>query len=167
MPLPVVPLTSENEKQHRTIIATVLNELVKQYPLHASWTPVVRGSGTAGTYEIATNFSRVTRIGRRVWLDFGIVFAAVITGGGTVDLRVTGVPYAKAANTYPIGTLQTGGIDWDAGADLGLAFDNSTASSQLIVRQTFDNASASSLPISAVAAGETFFGSICYETDDP
>lgn len=166
MSLPVVPTDSNNEKQHRTVIATVLNEIAKQFPQHAPWTPVVRGSVTAGTYEIASNFSRYTRIGRRVWLDVGVVFAAVITGGGAGNLRIA-APFTKAANTFPIGTVQTAGPDWDAGAVPGLAFTDTAATADLFIREQFDNAVAQQLAIAAISANDSIFGSICYETDDP
>lgn len=167
MPLPVVPTDSADERQHRTIIATVLNELAKQSPQHADWTAVISGAGTAGTYEIDTQFCRSTRIGRRVWLDIRITLAAVITGGGVGTLQITGFPFSKAANTFPVGTMNPDGIDWTAGAVLALCFNAVSASSTLFLRQSFDNAGSTALPISGLAATDVISGSICYETDDP
>ena len=169
MPLPVVPTESADERQHRTIISTVLNELVKQYPQHGSWTAVVRGSGTAGTYEIATQRCRYTRIGRRVFLDVGIIFAGAITGGGTGDLNITGAPYSKAANTLPIGSVRLSGIDMvTTGASVILTFNSlGSAVSTLQINETVDNAAPNTVQISGVAANDQIFGSICYETDDP
>lgn len=167
MSLPFVPLDSLDERQHRTVIASVLNELAKQFPQSGSWTPVVRGSGTAGTYQIATNISRYTRTGRRVVADVGITMAGAITGGGTGDLTIAGLPYVKAASTYPIGSVLLYGIDWTAGASLTLAFTSSAANSSLVIPQNLDNAGFAGVQISGIAAGDLIFGSICYETDDP
>lgn len=48
-----------------------------------AWTAAIRGSGTAGTYQISSQTCRYTRIGRRVFIDVGIVMAGTVTGGGT------------------------------------------------------------------------------------
>jgi hypothetical protein len=167
MTLPAVPLDSANERQHRTMIATVLNELAKQFPQHGSWTAVIAGSTGAGTYEITTNSCRYTRIGRRVWVDVFIVMAAAVTGGGTGTLNITGLPFIKSTGTYPIGGVQLAGIDWTAGTNLTIGFSTSLASSTLLIQETADNASYTQVPISAIAANDQIFASICYETDDP
>jgi hypothetical protein len=167
VPLPLVPLDSENDKQHRTIIATVLNELAKQAPQSGSWTAVIRGSTLAGTYEIASQLTRYTRIGRRVWLDFYIVMAAAITAGGTGSLQITGLPYAKAADTLPVGPVSVDGYDTSANANLVVTFAALTASSILNIREYYDNAGANGLAITGIAANDIINGSICYETDDP
>jgi hypothetical protein len=168
MSLPVVPTDSANEKQHRTVIATSLNELVKFFNTIKSepWTPVVRGSGTAGTYQIASNLCRYSRIGRRVWLDVLITMAPVVTGGGTSALAITGIPFAKIANSYPVGAARLSGVDWTAGANLCIAFDNTAASSTLVFQETNDNAANTQVAITGLAANDVIFGSICYETDD-
>lgn len=167
MPLTVVPVDSANEKQHRTIIATVLNELVKQFPQHGDWTAVIRGSGTAGTYEIASQNCRYTRIGRRVWLDVFIQMAAVVTGGGTGFIQITGVPFVKIANSIPIGGVRVDGVDWTAGANVVLSWNDSGVSSTLVIDEVIDNASAGNVAISGLGANDAIYGSICYETDDP
>jgi hypothetical protein len=167
MPLPVVPLDSANEKQHRTIIATLLNELAKQSPQHGSWTAVIRGATLAGTYEIASQLTRYTRIGRRVWLDFYIVMAAAITAGGTGGLQITGLPYTKAANTLPVGPVSVDGYDTSANANIVVSFSAIAASAILIVREYYDNTGANGLAIAGIAANDILNGSICYETDDP
>jgi hypothetical protein len=170
MPLPVVPLDSPNEKQHRTVIATSLNELVKFFNTieSGSWTPVVQGSGTAGTYEIASHLCRYSRIGRRVFLDVSITFAGAVTGGGTGYMQITGVPYAKSASTSPIGPAAVVGVDFTtAGASLSLSFITSAASSIVYIFETVDAAGGKSLPIAGIGASDAVIASICYETDDP
>jgi hypothetical protein len=142
---------------------TVRNVGIEQ---SGTWTPAVRGSGTAGTYQIASNLCRYTRIGRRVWLDVLITMAPVVTGGGTSALAITGIPFAKIANSYPVGAARLSGVDWATGANLCIAFDNTAASSTLVYQETNDNAANSQIGIAGLAANDVIFGSICYETDD-
>lgn len=132
-----------------------------------SWTAAIRGSSTAGTYEIASQICRYTRIGRRVWLDVGITMAGAITGGGVGDLTITGLPFAKVGSSYPVGSVLLSGVDWTAGASLSLAFTGSGAFSTLVITQTIDNSAFTGVPIGGLGAGDLIFGSICYETDDP
>lgn len=169
MPLPFVPLDTTNERQHRTLIATTINELIRAcYPREGDWTAAIRGSGTAGTYQIASQTCRYTRIGRRVWLDVGITMAAVVTGGGTTALQITGAPYAKAASTFPVGSVRLNGLDTSAGAvHASLVFSATSASSILMISETQDNAAPTDFAISGIAANDTIHASICYETDDP
>jgi hypothetical protein len=167
MTLPFVPTDSANEKQHRTLIATTLNELVKLYPREGSWTAVIEGSSVTGTYEIASQICRYTRIGRRVWLDVGITMAGSLTGGGSGDLYIANLPFIKAANTFPVGNVAVYGVDWTAGVSLSLSFYRVDVATALTIRQTADNAVWSAVPISGLSAGDLIFGSICYETDDP
>jgi hypothetical protein len=171
MTLPVVPTDSPNEKQHRTVIANSLNELVKFFNTikSDSWTPLVQGAGTAGTYEIATNGCRYTRIGRRVNLDVLVVMAGALTGGGAGNLNITGLPFNKAVNTRPVGSVWTSGVDFTtSGASIALSFNTFAATSKtLIILEAVDNAAGSTIPITAIAANDSIFGSICYETDDP
>lgn len=168
MSLPAVPLDSSDEKQHRTIIATVLNELVKLFNKTTSgtWTPVIRGSGTAGTYEIASHLCRYQRIGRLVVLDVRITMAAAVTGGGTGYLQITGAPYVKVANSSPIGSVRLSGVDYAANATLSMLFIDPAATSTLFFSETNDNAAATDLQVAGVAANDILGGSICYETDD-
>jgi hypothetical protein len=143
-----------------------LNELGR-YPQEGAWAPVVMGSGTAGTYELAMDNCRFTRIGRRVFVDVGLQFAAAITGGGTSALSITGLPFEKSPDTFPVGAVVLDGVDWTAGANLSLAFSAISASSTLTIRETNDNAANAFLQIGAVAANDQIYGSISYETDDP
>lgn len=170
MTLPVVPTDSANEKQHRTVIATSLNELIKFYNTIKTdtWTAVIRGNTTAGTYEIGTQNCRYTRIGRRVFLDVYIRLAAAITGGGVGYLQITGAPHTKIATTFPQGSVLLESINTSVtGSSLSLSFDSVNATSVLYLAETSDNAASGRVPISGVSANDEIYGSICYETDDP
>lgn len=142
---------------------TLLNTAMES----GDWTPQVIGGATPGTYQIGSYIARYTRMGRRVWADFRIVMAGALTGGGVGNLSVAGLPYGKAANTYPIGVCGTQGVDWDPAAQLSLVFSGLGASSVLVYREVFDNTTGVGVPITALAANDVIDGSICYETDDP
>lgn len=163
-----VPLDSQTEQKHRLVMAQAINELIKAaYPVSGSWTPIVRGQTLAGTYELGTNFSRYSRVGRRVFVDLYVILAGAITGGGTGSLEIAGLPYGKTANTYPIGMMLLSGIDLSAGGIQCLAPASTGTSSALIIQQTIDNSPNAVVQISSVTASDVIAGSICYETDDP
>jgi len=127
------------------------------------WTPVIAGSSTAGTYELATAQGKYTRIGRAVHLTARIIFAGSITGGGSGDIYITGVPFAKGADSEPIGSANTKNVDLTAGAiNLNVAFLTSGSTSTLFLSETIDNAATSNVPISAVAASDQIKFSITY-----
>lgn len=131
------------------------------------WTATIRGSGTAGTYQITTQRCRWTRIGRRVWLDVYIVMAAVVTGGGTGHIQITGLPFAKIADSLPIGSVRLDAVDWAAGANVVLSWSTAAASSTLVIDEVNDNASTTDVAIAGLGgANDAIYGSICYETDD-
>jgi len=140
------------------------SELLNWYE-EGVWTPVILGSGTAGTYEINTGVTKATytRIGRVVHLSAYIVLAGAITGGGTDSLSINGVPFAKGANIPAWGTVTFSGVDFAAGANLSCYFGTTASSSTLLIWETNDNAGVTLTPISGVSAGDVIGISITYE----
>jgi hypothetical protein len=133
-----------------------------------AWTPVIGGNSTPGTYEVSFNFSRYTRIGRRVFLDLYVKLANSVTGGGVGYLAITGLPFAKSAGGFPIGAVHTGGVDFTtSGASLSIQFISTGASSVLYLHENVDNTAGNIVQIGQVAAQDEISASICYETDDP
>lgn len=131
------------------------------------WEAAISGSGTAGTYEIATQFSRFNRSGDLVDLWFLIVLDNPITGGGVGDLQITGLPYTKAVDHTVAGTIHMSGVNWTAGANLCLGFSASDESSTLQIFEMNDNAAQALLAIGALAADDILVGHIRYITSDP
>lgn len=117
-----------------------------------TWTPTVRGSGTAGTYEIGTNGCTYTRIGRQVTLNVFIQIQSPVTGGGTGDLQITGVPFAKAANANPTAAvyLATGTYAGDPPIATWQSF---SSSSTILLTQIASGGFGSAIPISFASAG--------------
>lgn len=143
--------------------AAILNES------SGSWTPVIRGSGTAGTYELNSTLTkcRYQKIGRRVFLDGYITFASSITGGGTGYMQITGVPYPKVADCYCSGAVFHRGLDIvTAGAKLTVHFTTLGAGTfPLYLFESVDNGLGADFAISGVSANDDMNFSINYETD--
>jgi hypothetical protein len=140
-------------------VAGMTSELLNDYE-EGTWTPVIRGAGTAGTYEL-TSTSHYTKIGRQVTLITTIALAGSITGGGSGYLQISGVPFAKAASTFAIGTVSTNGVD-TVGNYLTVQFISMGAETTLFLSEVNDNAAPSDLPISAISATDGIALSITY-----
>jgi hypothetical protein len=144
-----------------TPAAGMTSELLNWYE-EGTWTPVVAGASTAGTYQLAGNSASYVRIGRQVTLICYVQLAAVVTGGGAGALTITGVPFAKAGANYAIGTVLFSGVDYTAGANLCCSFGSVSGSSTIYFEETNDNAASSAVQIGGVAANDYIFFSITY-----
>lgn len=129
------------------------------------WTPVIAGASTAGTYELNTSTTKATytRIGRVVHLSAYINLAGAITGGGTGELTITGLPFAKGANIPAWGITSFSNVDYAANANLACYFGTTGSSATLFIWETNDNAGVTLTPISAVSANDVIGISITYE----
>ena len=120
-------------------------------------TLAVAGSSSPGSYPIASQQSSYTRVGRRVWLDLDITLGAG-AGGGTGSLSITGLPLAKRTGTSAVGSAQLSAVTYSGYVTLGFA----TGATALSLFQNTSNGVTSSLPITAVGAGDRIVGSISY-----
>ena len=143
-----------------THAAGMTSELLNWYE-EGTWTPTVRGSGTAGTYEIATNGCTYTRVGRQVTLNVFIQFQSPVTGGGTGDLQITSVPFAKAANSNPTAAvyLATGTFTGNPPIATWQSF---SSTSTLLLTQIASGGFGSAIPISFASAGAYIAFTITY-----
>jgi hypothetical protein len=143
---------------------TGTSELLADYE-EGTWTPVIQGSGTAGTYELdgGTTYASYTKIGRQVTLQCQIAFAAVITAGGSGNLNIIGIPFAKGNAQTPVGAISLFGVDLDnTCVHATIRFSSGASSSTLIIYQIVDNAAGLSLPISAVSASDFINFTVTY-----
>lgn len=133
MALPLVPLDSADEKQHRTVIATVLNELVKQYQRFDPWTaytPIVTLVGGAGNTvpQYSTNTGRWQRSGNTVFCSVQLSGDGGNEGAGTGTLTIS-LPVAAASaigsTNIPIGRITNGALQ-------GIVFGQPAAGSSVI-----------------------------------
>jgi hypothetical protein len=127
-----------------------------------NWTPVLRGATTAGTYETAAVSGRYTRVGRQVTIQCYMELANVITGGGSGYAQITGLPFAKAADTtFPTGALFTKGVDWTAGTPI-VAPITSGSTSTLYFPEIIDNAPNNNIDISGFSAQDIIAFTLTY-----
>lgn len=150
---------SEHLQRH---IAEVFEQISFLTPEHETFTPTVRGSGTAGTYELDTNNSRYYRFADLVFVHVDVVLDNPLTAGGTGVIWFTGLPYKAIDNHSPMGAVYTSGVDHLANyLACGMIEDTTT----LTLNEIADNAAAAGLPISAVAADDRIIASCVYITD--
>ena len=129
-----------------------------------TWTPAVRGAGTAGTYTY-TGFASYTKVGRSVTVCASLS-AITESSAGTGYLTITGLPFAKKANS-----MSTGAVDFRE-LELGssntgcvVEFITSASTSVVYLRGTADNFSGADVQIGGIYSGLTFIGfSMTYET---
>ena len=78
-----------------------------------TWTPVVEGGTSAGTYTSAFSNANYTRVGRMVTVNYNLAWNSHT---GTGDLIITGLPFTVLTNTAVIGAFQcNSGLSWTAG----------------------------------------------------
>jgi len=138
--------------------------LAEMFWLRGTFTAVVNGSTTAGTYEIASQTSTYTVIGRSVTLNSKITLAAVVTGAGVGNLRITGLPYTGKAATLAYGSVVLSGVNYTtAGASIASEMDGTSHSSAIFFVETVDNTASAYIPIGAATANNVISFSITYE----
>lgn len=132
-----------------------------------TWAPVVAGGTTAGVYEINSGASRATavRSGKMVTVNAYIQLAAAITGGGTGDLIVSGLPFPKRSNSAAFGSVAYSSVDYTVSKQLTCYFGTLSTSSSILFWETADNAAVTLVPISSVSASDIVAFSITYEVD--
>jgi|DEB0MinimDraft_10_1074344.scaffolds.fasta_scaffold08588_2 hypothetical protein len=128
-----------------------------------TWTPVIAGSSIAGTYEIATAYADYVKIGKSVTVNVFVLMAGSLSGGGSGNLEITGLPFAKALNSIAQGSVVTRGIDLTAGAiSLSCGFGTTSSVSKVVLEEVIDNATSVLVPISAIAANDAIQATITY-----
>jgi hypothetical protein len=140
---------------------TGTSELLADYE-EGTWTPTVSGTGTAGTYQIGTNGCTYTKIGRTVTLQGYIQFAAVVTGGGTGSLQITGLPFSKTANSYPAGSVYLA-LGTYTGISPIVVFGSFSASSTLLLQQNATGGYGTAVGIGFASANAYLAFTLSYE----
>lgn len=120
-----------------------------------TWSPVIRGDGTAGTYETTNAYGFYTKIGNAVTVSCDLLLAGAVTGGGTGDATIINLPFTSSATTgmSARATVMTYTIDFSAGYSYVTAGLSGTSSTTVYIIQSGDNQGLLFLPISAIVAG--------------
>jgi len=128
-----------------------------------TWTPVLRGSGTAGTYELSRATGIYTKIGRTVLTTMSIQLAGSITGGGTGYAQITGLPFTQAANSYPSAICGTYGVDISTNyTSIMFLPITQSATTTWYLQEVGDNVSSGDLPIAAFSANDQVIVTVTY-----
>ena len=126
-----------------------------------TWTPVLRGASTAGTYELSLVNAVYTKIGRQVTASCFVTLDSVITGGGTAYAQITGLPFAKGANQQAVGAVFLSGVDFTADYVI-VNFIGNSSTSTLYFSEVRDNAVGGDMPIAGFAATDSISFTITY-----
>ena len=130
-----------------------------------TWTPVIRGSSTAGTYELITAIGFYTKIGRQVTLSMVLKLDTTITGGGTGYTQITGLPFGHKDNSQPALACATSGIDYSTNyTSIFFCPISGNSTTTWFLSETGDNVIENDLPISAISANDFVTCSSSYIT---
>jgi hypothetical protein len=125
-----------------------------------TWTPVVKGSGTAGTYELATADGKYTKIGNTVAVSCRIKAAASVTGGGTGELLISTLPFTYNGNLAAAETF-VNGIGF-TGSYVAVQKASSGISGDLILSGIGNTGTVTNVPIGNFVADDVIEFSFTY-----
>ena len=128
-----------------------------------TWTPILRGAATAGTYETLDPVAKYTKIGNQVNLNMRMELAASVTGGGTGYAIISNLPFTKSSDQQAVGSVVFSNVTFSAGTIQVLTeFQTSAASSNIYFPQVISGSGITDLPISAFTGSEVIRLSITY-----
>lgn len=128
------------------------------------FTGVIGGSTLAGTYELAASAKCCyTKTGDEVTAHFRLVLAAAITGGGTISVRISGLPFVMSGTDYTgFTTVILNGIAF-TGSYAGVERVGGGATTTLIL-YGIDNAGTQvQVPIANVGVNDQILFTIIYK----
>jgi hypothetical protein len=127
-----------------------------------TFTVVVRGAGTAGTYTMTGQSGVYTKIGRLVSLAISISGFSTATGG-TAYMQITGMPFANGA-AGSRGVVSGNSLNFSAGTLFAIvAFGGGPTA--LYLEEVKDNAAFTDFDISGITTSTSGIGiSITYPT---
>ena len=136
-----------------------------------TFTPVIRGGSTAGTYELNTSFDDgfYQKVGRMVTVRVVVALAGSITAGGTGNYIISGLPFNyDVSHNAGKGAVACDSVDFDRTASgivgICVGAQSGTDSDFLRILQIEDSASFRTLPISQAAAADFFEFTYTYAT---
>jgi hypothetical protein len=138
------------------------SELLADYE-EGTWTPAVRGSSTAGTYELATATGTYTKVGNLVTVSCFIAAAASVTGGGAGYLQITGFPFANGAGATGAvrlaGVVMTALYTWVVAAPI-----SNSGTTTWYIEESGSAQNGSDLPISGFGVNDQIKITVTYRT---
>lgn len=127
----------------------------------STWTPLIQASGGGGSYPVNTySTGNYIKTGNLVYLEAKLTLGTVVAGGtGYIQIRDT--PYAKIANSSPVGYVAVNMIPL-VGTYAVLSFITGAASRILTISEVTSNGAMTSMPITALSTGDVITLSITY-----
>jgi hypothetical protein len=144
-----------------TPAAGMTSQLLNWYE-EGTWTPALSGSGTAGTYQLATASGWYTRVGRSITVIFNVKLAAVVTGGGTGFAVLSGLPFNTATTNAAAGAVTLGGVNYTVTTNYVTVMPRSVGSASLIFEEVSINGAVNDMAISAFGTNDTIQGTLTY-----
>lgn len=154
-------LPNEKARQHRTLIATTVNELAKVHPEQGEWTPRIGGSVADGAHTYSVQSGSYFKIGTRVFADFAILLTAKDAAlSGTVTIK--GLPFVPlVSGMYSAAIGLFGDIDLTAGKTQLTGLMGTAA--ELALLECGDGVSPAGLTAAAIGATSHVRGSVNYD----
>lgn len=133
---------------------TTSSELLNDYE-EGTWTPVIRGSSTTGTYTLTGSTAYYTKIGNQVTIYGNAAFSAA--SGGTGYMEIASLPFTYKANTMAVGQFSSQNFDFSAGTVYAVILPTSSgASTNIFVQEIQDNGTSTEGQISGVTTSTSF-----------
>jgi hypothetical protein len=116
-----------------------------------TWTPVIAGSTSAGTYTYAEQVGRYTKIGNIVHV-VGSFWNIATSSAGSGNIHITGLPYVSenVDSLYTVGTIGMDTINLTGVSPFVTIWNNI---SYLEIRETVDNGADVSPQVGAITSG--------------
>ena len=130
-----------------------------------TWTPVVRGSTTAGTYTYSGQDGYYTKVGRMICASFRLI-GITTSSAGTGYMQITGLPFSKTNNNLlHQGSIRLQSFNWNGSSYSYpvLEFTSGSATSVIYVRLNGDNVAGADLQASEIVSGSSsLYGQLTY-----
>jgi hypothetical protein len=131
-----------------------------------TWTPVLRGANTFGTYETTTAVGTYTKIGNSVTVYLTLILSGSITGGGVGYAQITGLPFSTTgSNVFPQGNVTLSYVNIDTGYAQNISLEPISGSSTdiLYFPITRSQLSVADMSIGSFTNGSVIKGSLTYQ----
>jgi hypothetical protein len=112
-----------------------------------TWTPVVAGTSTAGTYSYGTQTGSYTKVGDIVTVSMNLVDITA-DSAGSGSLKITGLPYS-ASGTH-VGSVWARSINFDGSAAYLVPY---SSDSNLYIQEVVDNATGGAVNVADLTSG--------------
>ena len=128
-----------------------------------TWTPVIEGSTSAGSYTYTNGYGYYTKIGQQVTITFNLTNITQVSAG-TGYMQIKGLPFTKSAGVTHNGSVKLTSATLSAGTTwCTLEFITGSASSIIYVLQMGSGSAGVDFPVSSISSGATdVTGTITY-----